>query len=603
MRILKLFLLVTLFLSADFSSALKAKSKFLSPDEAFKVSAVENGDMIETKIILADKIHVADESLKYRIIKPKEFELTVNRPTPHKTEDGMVHEGNIVVNIPIADITSHVSGDYTLVVELQGCSDKGICYNTIEKEYNFKAPQGSVWDKLKKAISEKNTHAIVDILLHESPIFIIFLFLILGLLLALTPCIFPMIPILSSIIVSQSGSGKPNAMKGFLTSLIYVLSMAVTYTIVGVLSGILGADIQAIMQSPLVLTIFALMFFALAISLFGYFEIQLPSSWQSKINSASDNAQGHGVVGTAIMGFLSAFIIGPCVAPPLAGAVIFISQTGDALLGGTALFAMSMGMGVPLLLVGAGAGKFMPRPGGWMTRVSQVFGVTMLALSISMFSGVLGETTIMLLWSLLFIGLALYMGAFNSSKESQGASKLFQLMAFVSLIYGASLFIGLLSGSTSMMHPFEKFTATPKIVASSVLNTTDAPSSSKPWGSNKVDKKSHLGYSVERLLEEVKQSDLPVVVDFGKKSCKSCRELEALTFPDPAVVKELERFTFITIDITEQTDDDKALLKEYSLFGAPNIIFFDKENKFLPKKSLTGFIGAEPFTKHLKTIK
>jgi thiol:disulfide interchange protein DsbD len=298
------------------------------------------------------------------------------------------------------------------------------------------------------------------------------------------------------------------------------------------------------------------------------------------------------------MGLLSAFIIGPCVAPPLAGAVIFISQTGNALLGGTALFVMSIGMGLPLLLVGIGAGKFMPRPGGWMTRVSQTFGVTMLALSIFMFGKVLPEATTLLMWSLLFIGLALYMGVFNSSKESNGASKLFQLMAFVSLIYGSSLFIGLLSGSTSMLHPFEKFTASPKIVA---LKADSSKRTQDKSGHNS--EKSHLGYSIMRLIKEVGESDLPVVVDFGKKSCASCRELEALTFPDPNVIAELKRFTFISIDITDQTDDDKALLKKYSLFGAPNIIFFDKDNNFLPKKSITGFIKAEPFTEHLKSIR
>jgi thiol:disulfide interchange protein DsbD len=601
MRILKLFLLVTLFLTADFSSALKGKSKFLSPDEAFKVSAVENGDVIETKIILADKIHVADESLKYKIIKPKEFELEVKKPTPHKTDDGMVHVGTIKVDIPIADITSKVKGDYTLMIELQGCSDKGICYNTIEKEYKFKAPQDSIWKKLKEAISQKNANAIVDVLLHESPIFIIVLFLILGLLLALTPCIFPMIPILSSIIVSQSGTGKPNAMKGFFTSLIYVLSMAITYTTVGVISGMVGADIQAIMQSPWVLALFGLMFLALAISLFGYFEIQLPTSWQSKINSASDNAQGNGIVGTAIMGFLSAFIIGPCVAPPLAGAVIFISQTGDALLGGIALFAMSIGMGVPLLLVGAGAGKFMPRPGGWMTRVSQVFGVTMLALSIFMFGKVLDADTTMLLWSLLFIGIALYMGVFNSSKESVGASKLFQLMAFILLLYGSSLFIGLLSGTTSMIHPFEKFTTTPQIVVPIVPD--DNTSTHKPKkGEDNRDEKSHLGYSIERIEREVKASDKLVIIDFRKKSCASCDELEAVTFSNPAVKRELERFLFITIDLTDNTDDDKAILRKYGLWGTPNIIFFDKKNNYMADKSITGFIGAKPFTEHLKSI-
>jgi thiol:disulfide interchange protein DsbD len=603
MRILKLFLLVTLFLSADFSSALKGKSKFISPEEAFKVSAVENGDIIETKIILADKIHVADESLKYKIIKPKELELTVKKPTPHKTDDGMVHVGTIKVDIPIADITSQVEGDYTLLIELQGCSDNGICYNTIEKEYKFKTPEVGVLDKLKKAISEKNTKAIVDILLHESPIFIISLFLILGLLLALTPCIFPMIPILSSILVSQSGSDEePNAMKGFFTSLVYVLSMAVTYTAVGVISGMVGADIQAIMQKPWVLALFGTMFFALAISLFGYFEIQLPSSWQSKINSASDNAQGHGIVGTAIMGFLSAFIIGPCVAPPLAGAVIFISQTGDAVIGGMALFAMSMGMGVPLLLVGVGAGKFMPRPGGWMTRVSQIFGVTMLGLSLFMFGKVFDATTLMLLWSLLFIGIALFMGVFNSSKESYGASKLFQLMAFVSLLYGSSLFIGLLSGSTSMIHPFEKFTNNTEILIpiADGNGTSSREKRREPWGSKS--KKSHLGYSIQRIEKEVKEAKGLVIIDFRKKSCASCDELEAVTFPNADVAKELKRFKFITIDVTDNTDNDKAILKKYGLFGTPNIIFFDKNNHYMADKSITGFIGAKPFAKHLKSI-
>jgi thiol:disulfide interchange protein DsbD len=301
------------------------------------------------------------------------------------------------------------------------------------------------------------------------------------------------------------------------------------------------------------------------------------------------------------MGFLSAFIIGPCVAPPLAGAVIFISQTGDALLGGIALFAMSMGMGVPLLLVGAGAGKFMPRPGGWMTRVSQVFGVTMLALSIFMFGKVLDSSLTMLLWSLLFIGLALYMGAFNSSKDSQGASKLFQVMAFVSLIYGSSLFIGLLSGSTSMIHPFEKFTVTSEIVVPILDGSSIAETKKEPWGTGA--KESHLGYSVKRIQKEVKASDKLVVIDFRKKSCASCDELEAITFPNPAVVKELKRFRFIKIDLTDNTDHDKAILKKYGLFGTPNIIFFDKENNHMVNKSITGFIGAEPFAEHLKSIK
>jgi len=614
MKFFKLLLLVTTFISA--AGFGNTKSDFPTVDKAFKVSAIQNGDLIEAKIILADKIHVTADSLKFTLIdteelqsaeeetkklqaenpkakaiKPDEISLNVTKPLAHKVDGDMVYEKEILVNIPLKDIYSQIESDYTLIIHLSGCSDNGICYSPLAKKFQFTGNPNAMgtWAKLSQAIEEANPGAIVDILIHESSFFVIFLFLIMGLLLALTPCIFPMIPILSSIIVSQqSEDEEPSAFKGFMVSLVYVLSMAVTYTLVGVISGLLGADIQSAMQSPWVLTGFALMFFALAISLFGYYEIQLPSSWQSKINSMSDSAQGSGIVGTVVMGFLSAFIIGPCVAPPLAGAVIFISQTGDALLGGIALFAMSMGMGLPLLLVGAGAGKFMPRPGGWMTAVSQTFGVVMLGLSIFMLGKVLSPESTMLLWSLYFMGIAFYMGVFNDSSMKVGMKKLVQLLAFVSLIYGTILFIGYLSGAKSMMHPLSKFTS-PKVIAGMV-----------PESLTKID--THSGYSIARLEKEVKASVLPVVVDFRKKSCPSCDELEEFTFPDPAVQKELKRFTFISIDVTALNEEEQALMKYYQLFGTPSIIFFDKDNKALPKKTMAGFQKAEKFANHLKSM-
>lgn len=592
MKFLKILLLVTTFLNAAFDTVLK-KDDFPPVEEAFKVSAVQKGDVIETKIILADKVHITADTLKYSIVKPKEILLNVAKPQAHEVDGDMLLEDDILINIPVKSITSKVAGEYTLSIGFSGCSDQGICYNPIDKQYTFKGdPNAKVgfFDKLSEALDESNPNGIVDLFIGESSFFIVFLFLILGLLLALTPCIFPMIPILSSIIVSQSGEGKPSATKGFFISLIYVVSMAITYTLVGVISGLLGADIQSAMQNPWVLTTFALMFFALAISLFGYYEIQLPSKWQSKINSASDSAQGKGIIGTAIMGFLSAFIIGPCVAPPLAGAVIFISQTGDALLGGVALFAMSMGMGLPLLLVGLGAGKFMPRPGGWMTAVSQTFGVVMLGLAIFMLAKVVSPTTSMMLWSLLFMGTALYMGVFDSSTIRRGMKKLLQLLAFVFLLYGASIFVGALSGAESVLHPFSNFTTT-KVVQGTALGAKVAT----------IDTKS--GYSIEKLQKEVASSDKPVVVDFRKKSCASCDELENFTFPNPAVQEELKRFTFISIDITANNDEEKALQKHYGLFGTPSIIFFDKENNPLPEKTLAGFIDADKFVNHLKTIK
>jgi thiol:disulfide interchange protein DsbD len=591
-KLLLVGLLFSTFLVAGFESALN-KQKFLSPDKAFQVTAVQKENVqkenvIETKIILADKIHIYEDTLFYRIISPSKIELSVSKPAAHDFDGDMVYEKEVVVNIPVEEIKSKVQGDYTLEIEFQGCSDAGICYQPIKKTFDFKGEELGVLDKISQLVKEGNTAKIADILVNESSIFILLLFFIFGLLLALTPCIFPMIPILSSIIVSQQGGKeKPSVSQAFFTSLVYVLSMALTYTAVGIIAGLVGADIQTAMQNPWVLTLFSALFVALAFSLFGYFELGLPASWQSKLTQVSDNAQGKGILGTSIMGLLSALIVGPCVAPPLGGAVLFISHTGDALLGGSALFVMSVGMGMPLLLVGLGAGKFMPRPGGWMTIVSQTFGVMMLGLAIFMLSRILPDSMTLILWALLFMGIAIYMGVFNPSSTRHGAKKLFQLLAMVFLLYGASLFIGGISGSTSIIRPFERFTQLSGNVANTVLMSSE---------------KDHRGYSVERLMQEVRASDKPVVVDFGKKSCTACTELEEITFPDPKVQAQLKNFTFIKIDLTDNTDADKELLTKFELFGTPNIIFFDKNNNYLPEKSLTGFIPPETFAKHLKSI-
>ena len=583
-KLLLSLLILSTFVFGAFNSSLK-KQRFLSPDEAFKVSATVKNGLIKTQIVMADKIHIYKKSLSYTIIKPNKVTLTPTLPKAHEFDGDMVYDGTLDVDISIESIESQVAGDYTLQISYQGCSDAGICYQPIGKEFVFKGKELGIWDKISQMIKEGNSARIADILVSESSFFIILLFFIFGLLLALTPCIFPMIPILSSIIISQQGQGKPSTSRAFFTSLVYVVSMSLTYTVVGLVAGILGADIQTAMQDPIVLTVFAGVFVVLAFSLFGYYEIALPSSWQSRLNSVSDNAQGKGILGTAIMGLLSALIVGPCVAPPLGGAVLFISHTGDAFLGGMALFVMSMGMGMPLLLVGLGAGKFMPRPGGWMTSVSQIFGVTMLALAIFMLGRILPTTTTMILWALLFMGTSIYMGVFDSSSQKRGAKKLIQLLAMVFLIYGSLIFVGAMSGAKSILRPLKPFIQT----GVSNTHTTATPLS-------------HRGYSIARLQREVEASSLPVVVDFGKDSCTACTELEEITFPNEKVKEALKRFEFIKIDLTENSDDDKAILKKYELFGTPNIIFFDTKNNYLPQKSLTGFISPADFTKHLESI-
>ncbi len=578
-------LILTVLSFGGFSSAFK-QPKFLSPEEAFEVTAISSDGIITTQIKMAEKIHIYQNTLSYSIISPSKVTLSVTKPKAHDFDGDLVYDKTLKVDIPTEYIESLVKGDYILQISFQGCSDSGICYQPIDKTFEFEGAELGVIDKISLLVKEGNTAKIADIFVQESSLFIIILFFIFGLLLALTPCIFPMIPILSSIIVSQQGTdSKPSTSKAFFTSLVYVVSMSLTYTVVGIVAGLVGADIPTAMQNPWVLTIFAGMFVALAFSLFGYYEIELPSSWQTKLNKASDDAQGKGILGTAVMGLLSALIVGPCVAPPLGGAVLFISHTGDAFIGGLALFVMSMGMGLPLLLVGLGAGRFMPKPGGWMRVVSQIFGVMMLGLAIFMLGRILSPSLTILLWSLLFVGSAIYMGVFNSNNNIKGAKKLVQVLAIFFLLYGSSLFIGSLTGADSILRPFEKFTQA-KAISSTNLDTKD-----------------HKGYSIERLEKEVKESQKLVVVDFGKDSCTACVELEEITFPHPKVQEQLKNYTFIKIDLTENSDADKAILKKYELFGTPNIIFFDKNNNYIAEKTLTGFIPPERFAKHLESIK
>jgi thiol:disulfide interchange protein DsbD len=595
----KLFIVAMLISSMLFAFGVNTpqQSTFLKPFEAFIVEANVIGDTLQTKIALGKDIHLYQNSLKYTIIKPTSFELSPALPSAIDDEGELVYEDEVVVDFDLDTIESKVKGDYTLQIELMGCSTSGICYQPIVQTFDFKhrsaasniakeeIKESSAFDKISALSQDTSTQNIADALAKESFWFILFLFFLFGLLLSLTPCIFPMIPILSSIIVSQSGEGKPSASKGFFISLIYVLSMATTYTVVGLIAGLMGADIQASMQNPWVLSIFAALFVALAFSLFGYFELGLPSSWQSKITKMSDKAQGKGgIAGTALMGLLSALIVGPCVAPPLGGAILFISQSGDALLGGLALFIMSFGMGMPLLLIGLGAGRFMPRPGGWMSKVSQFFGIIMLLLAIYMVARILSDTLSMLLYDLWFIGFSIYLGLFNSEKVSGFLSYVAKILAVASIFYAMALFIGVLSGATSILKPFEQFTTSSVAI-------------------EKSEKKDYRGYTIERLEKEIEASSKPVIVDFTKKSCAACKELDLITFSDAKVKDIMRNFTFIKVDLSDNTQDDKNILNKYELFGTPNIIFFDAHNRYLSSKTITGFIALEPFIRHLQTIK
>jgi thiol:disulfide interchange protein DsbD len=324
------------------------------------------------------------------------------------------------------------------------------------------------------------------------------------------------------------------------------------------------------MQNPFVLIIFALIFVALAFSMFGYYEIQLPQSLQTKLSSKSNEAGDRGgLLGVAIMGFLSALIVGPCVAPALAGALVYIGQSGDALLGGLALFVMSLGMGMPLLLVGAGAGKFMPKPGGWMTKVSQIFGVVMLGLAIWMIDRIIPPTITMYLWAGLLVGSGAIF--FKNTKNSIG-----KLISIVVFALGVLLLFGAIKGATNPLKPLEF--------------------------SHKSELNFHTIKSEKELDSIILSSKKPVLVDFTAKWCVSCKEFEEITFRDKKVIDLMKNFKLLRVDITKNTPEDKKLLKRFELVGPPAIIFF-KNGKELKNKKVVGYKEPKVFAPILEGIK
>lgn len=568
-----------------------AQPKFLMPEEAFKPSAKLSEKMqIEAIIELGKEIYLYEDSVKL-VVKEGSGVSIKEIATPKSVE----HNGDIVyMGSPAFTITlskdAGVNGIKSIIFELsyQGCSEQGLCYEPYTETYTFevdsaKLDSGEVLKKIevteeKRELSESDS--IADTIKEGNIAIVLLTFLGFGLLLSLTPCTFPMIPIISGIIISQ-GEGL-STKKALMLSLVYVLAMAVAYTIAGVLAGLFGSNLQAALQAPWAIYSFAAIFVALALSMFGFYELKLPDSFVAKISSGHHTNRG-GFAGVAIMGFLSALIVGPCVAAPLAGALVYIGQTGDALLGGAALFAMSIGMGLPLILVGVSAGRFMPKPGGWMTIVSAVFGVMMLLVAVWMLERVVDSYIIMLLYSMIGIGFAVYFGAFE--RDVHLFRKISSIIIF---IYSAALFVGALGGSTSMTKPLEF------LQQSSSLSSVAL-------------KSSHLKFETIKSISELEVAleanrGKKIMLDFSAEWCAVCKELDKKTFSNEAVKTKLGEFVLIQADVTENNQEQKELSKKYGVFGPPVLLFFDKELNVIESKTIVGFVGPDEFLEHLQEL-
>ena len=581
------------------------EADYLDPAQAFRGSVrVVGGGLIEARIEIAPGYHLYRDRVSAevdgaagkgtlgavvvpagRVVYDTTFEKNVE-----------VLEGSVAMQLPVAQ----AGGDFRVLVSYQGCADKGLCYppQTAVIAAGVQGGQvvNAVWRGEDSAATAAATPALpvaaapvsesarVESALKSGSLpTIAGVFLVAGLLLAFTPCTLPMVPILSSIIVGQ---GAPvSRLRGFTMALAYSLGMALVYTGFGVVAGLLGEGLAAALQNPWMLGAFALMLAALSLSMFGVYQLQMPGFIQTRLTETSGRMPGGKFIGVFVMGGLSALIVGPCVAAPLAGALVFISQTKNVVIGGLALFSLAMGMSVPLLLVGVSAGSLLPRAGGWMEGVKHFFGVLLLAVALWIVSPVLpGWAPLMIVGAGLLVGAA-YLKLFDRLPErAPGRQRFGKGVALVLAVLGVAQVVGALSGGANPLQPLRHLARGGEgAVTTTAVNAADF---------KRV-------RTVDELNATLKTAGRPVVLDFYADWCVSCKEMAHLTFSAPDVRARMGNALLLQVDVTANSADDKALLKRFGLFGPPGILFFDPQGQERADARVIGFEPPQRFAASL----
>ena len=602
-------LLAVMLLLLGWQTAARAETEFLEPEKAFVFSAqMASPDTLDLHYRVAPGYYMyrerfgiaitpADATTLGQAVYPK-GEVKYD-PTFEK--DMEVFHKDVTIRVPVG-----AGGQpFTLTLTGQGCADAGLCYPPMDSTVKLTPVAGgyavagtgiggaasaapATSGGLSALVNAGDT-GLADALGGLGWIKTAGVFLVLGLLLAFTPCVLPMIPILSSIVLGGAQHHRPSRSRGLALAATYVLGMSVVYTALGVAAGLSGAGLAAWLQTPWILSLFAILLAVLALAMFDVFTFQMPSGIQAMLSDRSSRMPGGRYTGALVMGALSALIVGPCVAAPLAGALLYISQTGDVVLGGSALFAMAWGMGVPLLIVGASSSALLPKAGPWMDGVKRLFGMLLLATAWWMLIPVVPTWVQMTGWAFLAVVSAVMLRAFDALPAGAGAGRMFgKGLGLLLALAAAAWLVGAASGGRDVLQPLSHLAA-----------RGEAPAAGGAAAGEVQFTRVRSNAELDAVLA---QSTRPVMLDFYADWCVSCREMERFTFTDAGVAQRMAGMVLVQADVTANNADDRALLKRFRLFGPPGIMFFEPGGKEIAEARVVGFQDAKRFTESLDRV-
>jgi len=586
------------------SSLFSNDDEFLKVDQAFIFNFDQDNNQLHISFDISEGYYLYRHQFKFTSENAQLSPVDLPQGLEHEDEFFGVQQIykkqlNFTINIEQADENSIVT------VRYQGCADKGLCYPPTKKKISLGKILEQTTNNASAVLSALNIekietitssnknvavsseqHQLADMLKQDSLLLTLVAFFVGGLLLSFTPCVFPMYPILTGIIV---GAGKDlttplTTKKAFTLSFFYVQGMAVTYTLLGIVVALAGAQFQAMFQHPIVLIALSVLFIVLALSMFGLFNLALPASWQNKLNNLSNKQKGGSIVGVVMMGVISGLVASPCTTAPLTGALLYISQTGDVVLGASALYALSLGMGLPLLILGSSGGKLLPKAGAWMNIIKNIFGLLLLAVPIFLLERFISEVASQALWALLVLGAASYFYVANqnsvSDKPKGFAFGLRSLLVFLMMFVGANMAYQLIMPNNNQA-------------------LIESPKNNQTQHFKQVATLEELQSVVAQANEQGKT----VMVDLYADWCIACKEFEKYTFPQPQVQQALKNTVLVQIDLTDgNAATTIELMEHFNVFGLPSILFFDLQGNELSQQRITGFMGADEFSEHIKRI-